>query len=81
MNNRREFLGVVFTGCCLSGNLRGQARRQVTVAGRRIRTIDIHAHLIVPEATALMGVKTAADNASVMAPERLKTMDEWGTDM
>jgi aminocarboxymuconate-semialdehyde decarboxylase len=93
MNNRRQFLkdaaaatGVVFTGCCLQDRLRAQpkaatARRQVSVGGRRIRTIDIHAHLIVPEATALMGVKTEPANASVMAPERLKTMDEWGTDM
>ena len=89
MTNRREFLreaGVIFTGCSLLGrsavaqNGNGK-RRVVTVGGRRVRTIDIHAHVIIPEATALMGVKTTPDNASVMAPERFARMDEWGTDM
>src|SRR5689334_8609737 len=92
MTNRREFLkdtaaaGAIFTACGLRRplralNTRPAARRQVTVGGRRIRTIDIHAHVIVPEATALMGVKTDPTNASVMAPERFARMDEWGTDM
>ena len=94
MTNRREFLkeaaataGVVFTGCgLLNRRLGGQVgnagrRRKVMVGGRPVRTIDIHAHVIVPEATALLGVKTAPDNASVMAPGRFQTMDEWGTDM
>src|SRR5438477_13167986 len=92
MANRRQFLkgaaaaGVVFTGCGLSRPVWAQngnatTRRQVAVGGRPIRTIDIHSHVIVPEATALMGVKTAPTNASVMAPERFARMDEWGTDM
>src|SRR5690348_6909934 len=92
MTDRREFLkdvaaatGVVFTTCLprLSHAQNGGAkkRRQVSVGGRRVRTIDIHAHVIVPEATALMGVKTEPTNESVMAPARFDTMDEWGTDM
>ena len=92
MTNRRQFLkeaaaGVVFTGCHLTaGHLHAQSgpapkRREVMVGGRRIRTIDIHAHVIIPEATALMGTKTAPGNASVMAPTRFERMDEWGTDL
>src|SRR5579871_4181535 len=91
MTNRRKFLqdaaamGVLFTGCALTQRrARAQAaskRRVVTVGGQRIRTIDIHAHVIIPEATELMGVKTAPTNASVMQPARFDTMDEWGTDM
>ena len=94
MTDRRQFFkgaaaaaGVVFTGCSLmERRLKAQSgdtgrRRQVTVGGRRVRTIDIHAHVIVPEATALMGTKTAPDNPSVMAAERFDRMDEWGTDM
>jgi aminocarboxymuconate-semialdehyde decarboxylase len=46
-----------------------------------VKTIDIHAHVIVPEATALMGVTTAPTDASVMAPARFDRMDEWGIDM
>jgi aminocarboxymuconate-semialdehyde decarboxylase len=94
MTNRRQFLknaGVVFTGCHLMNQyLHAQPaaapkKRQVTVGGRRIRTIDIHAHVVVPEATALLGRKTPADDAGIMdgtmASERFARMDEWGTDM
>lgn len=88
MTNRRQFLkeaaaaGVLFTGCGLRAqNGSGGPRRQVSVGGRRVRTIDIHAHVVIPEATELMGVKTAPDNASVMDPKRFATMGEWGTDM
>ena len=94
MNHRRQFLkeaaaaGVVFTGCSLlpsRSTAQAQARRQVMVGGRRIRTIDIHAHVVVPEATQLLGVTTAPTDASVMGPSqtpvRFKTMDRWGTDM
>lgn len=89
MTNRRSFLkaaaaaGVVFAGCGLMRAQNGSAkkRRQVSVGGKRVRTIDIHAHVIIPEATAMMGVKTEPTNASVMASERFATMDEWGTDM
>jgi aminocarboxymuconate-semialdehyde decarboxylase len=94
MVDRRQFLkdiasaaGVVFTGChLLSPALRAQPsatarRREVRVAGRRVRTIDIHAHVVIPEATALMGVITRPEEATVMGPKRFATMDEWGTDM
>jgi aminocarboxymuconate-semialdehyde decarboxylase len=93
MPTRRRFLGdaaVVFTGChLLCGRLRAQPpaakpapkRREVSVGGRRVKTIDIHAHVIIPEATALMGAKTAPTDASVMGPARFERMDEWGTDM
>jgi len=65
----------------LGGQEGGKKRREVNVGGQRVRTIDIHAHVIIPEATALMGVTTATTNASVIAPARFNTMDEWGTDM
>src|SRR4029077_16101528 len=93
MKNRRQFIkdaasmGVVFTGCGLAGNrLTAQSgaapkRRQVTVGGRRVKVIDVHSHVIIPEATALMGVKTAPENASVLAPTRFERMDEQGIDM
>jgi aminocarboxymuconate-semialdehyde decarboxylase len=93
MTNRRQFLrnaGVVFTGCHLmKERLQAQPaapkKRQVTVGGRRIRTIDIHAHVVIPEATALLGRKTGASDASIidgaMAADRFARMDEWGTDM
>jgi aminocarboxymuconate-semialdehyde decarboxylase len=94
VTNRRQFIrdaaasaGVVFTGCnLLSHHLGAQSgaapsKRQVMVGGRRVRTIDIHAHVIIPEATAMMGVTTPPNDPSVMASKRFEVMDEWGTDM
>jgi len=97
MPNRRQFLkdaaataGVVFTGCHLL-NRKAHAqtatagRRPVMVGGRRVITIDVHAHVIVPEAEALMGIKTPSADASViegsMMADRFQRMDEWRTDM
>jgi aminocarboxymuconate-semialdehyde decarboxylase len=92
MASRRQFLkdtaaGFVFTGCCLAGRKLGAQppnppkRRDVMVGGRRVKTIDIHAHVVVPEAAALMGTTTAPDNPALILPERFDRMAEWGTDM
>src|SRR5260370_14689682 len=84
-------VGVRFRGCNgVDYQLHAQPapakkKRQVMVGGRRVKTIDVHAHVIVLRATALMGRKTEPDNAAVMgggmATERFARMDEWGTDM
>jgi aminocarboxymuconate-semialdehyde decarboxylase len=88
MPNRREFLkaGIAFTGCGLLGFAQqpsGQAprRRQVVVSGRRVKTVDVHAHCVVPEATELMGRPTSPQDPLVLMPERLRHMDEQGIDM
>jgi aminocarboxymuconate-semialdehyde decarboxylase len=94
---RRELMkdaaaaGIVFVGCGLQGAVGGaqaQARRrEVVVNGRRVKTVDVHAHCAVPEAMALMGLKVTGQpnlpNALVMtqAAERLRAMDEQGIDV
>jgi len=83
MTTRREFVagGIAFVGCSLFPHAHAQVRRrEVVVAGKRIRTIDVHAHAIIPEAQSLMKQKAAPDYASTMA-ERLQRMDEQGIDM
>ena len=83
MTTRRELLaaGVAFVGCSLLPQAHAQVqRREVRIAGKRIRTIDVHAHAIIPEAQALMKQKSAPAYASTMA-ERLKRMDEQGIDL
>ena len=83
MTTRREFVagGIAFVGCSLFPHAHAQVRRrEVVVAGKRVRTIDVHAHAIIPEAQSLMKQKAAPDYASTMA-ERLKRMDEQGIDM
>ena len=79
MTSRREF--VLFVGCALIPQAHAQARRrEVRVAGRPIKTIDVHAHCVIPEAEALMKHK-AAPAYAVTWEERLKRMDAQGIEM
>ena len=82
VSSRRAFLSTIgFVACPL---LRGQSasagRRGVSVGGRKTKTIDIHAHCVIPEAAELMG-NPAPPPDQVMRPERLRIMDEQGIDM
>ena len=45
-----------FVSCGGAGRPRGQ-RREVVVNGRRVKTVDVHAHCAVPAAMALLGIK------------------------
>jgi aminocarboxymuconate-semialdehyde decarboxylase len=91
MTNRREILrhaagaatGLAFIGCGLSSPALAQApqrRREVVVNGKRVRTVDVHAHCHVPEANALMGLKVQPPSL-VVSPERIEAMDEQGIDI
>ncbi len=60
----------------------GPRRRQVVVGGRRVKTIDVHAHCAVPEAMALMGLTVSPSSLLMARPaERLRAMDEQGIDV
>ncbi len=67
-----------------SSSPRGE-RREVVVGGRRVKTIDIHAHCIIPEAQALLGLQTPTTRfgrgIDDVGPQRLKVMDEQGIDV
>jgi len=84
--DRREFIktGIAFVGCSLLGAAHAQtgkpARREVLVSGKRVKTIDVHAHVAIPEAMALMGMKVAPQTL-VMGEDRIRAMDEQGIDM
>src|SRR6202047_2789681 len=88
MANRREMLGhaagavLAFIGCGLSpaSAQAPRRRRQVVVNGRRVRTVDVHAHCHVPEANALMGVKVQPPSL-VISPEPIRAMDDQGIDI
>ncbi len=100
MSTRREFLtdaagavaGIAFVGCGLlsAAPARAQARRrEVMVGGRRVKTVDVHAHCVVPEALALMGLKFGSPGTNLppvldtaaAAAERMRAMDEQGIDV
>jgi aminocarboxymuconate-semialdehyde decarboxylase len=83
---RREFLGagIAFVGCSLLDAALAQSgkpvHREVLVSGKRVKTIDVHAHVAIPEAMALMGMKVAPQSL-VMGEDRIRAMDEQGIDM
>jgi aminocarboxymuconate-semialdehyde decarboxylase len=77
--------GIAFVGCpqISGGSDRPQARRrEVVVSGRRVKTVDVHAHCSVPEAMALMGLDVSPP-ALLMAnaADRIRAMDEQGIDV
>lgn len=93
MTTRRDFIGgmtgamagVAFVGCELMHTTHAHAqpaprRREVVVNGRRVKTVDVHAHCAFPDAMALMGLKVNPE-ALVMGTERIKAMDEQGIDV
>jgi aminocarboxymuconate-semialdehyde decarboxylase len=99
MTTRRDFLkgsaaaagGVVFCSCGLlhAAQAQGAASRQklpVMVAGKRVRTIDVHAHCVIPEASKLLGPAPPAtvrggDEAVIEVDKRLAAMDAQAVDM
>ncbi len=98
MTTRRSFLkgaaatGIAFCGCTMLDTARAQLgpkRLPVMVNGKRVKTIDVHAHCFFHEALALMGddasrvvpqVKGAQEHFIVLE-ERLRGMDAQGIDM
>jgi len=92
MNTRREFLeeagavaGVAFVGCNLVSATAAQGqtrRREVVVNGRRVKTVDVHAHCSIPEAMALVGRKVEPRTLLMSQPaDRIRAMDEQGIDV
>jgi len=77
--------GVAFVGCDLQAGPAATSkprRREVVIDGRRVKTVDVHAHCAVPAAMALMGMKVAP-HALLMSDTagRLQAMDEQGIDV
>jgi aminocarboxymuconate-semialdehyde decarboxylase len=57
----------------------------VTIGGRRIRVIDVHAHCVVPVTDIVKGSPLArsggGSGSSILGPERLQVMDQQGLDV
>jgi aminocarboxymuconate-semialdehyde decarboxylase len=98
MPDRRQFLkevagaaGIAFVGCRLSASAqpaRPPTRRAVTVKGRRIKTVDVHAHCAVADAIELLrrpAASPAGDQPLLLdaqsLAQRLKTMDAQGIEV
>ena len=97
MTDRRQFLQhsatlcfVSCAGVALPGCATTTGRREVAVSGKRVRTIDMHAHCAIPAAQAAAGearlAKLLPQNVSYpglreVAEQRLAAMDAHGIDM
>src|SRR5438105_3990735 len=59
-------------------------RRQVMIGGRRAKVIDVHAHCVIPEAYALLGLKVdehRGPGIGEVGARRIAEMDTQGIDM
>src|SRR5688500_10274313 len=56
-------------------------RREVTVDGRRVKTIDVHAHCEVEGIREMMGGRAATNRSLIIGPSRLRDMDAQGIDV
>lgn len=102
MTTRRDFLktgvgvaaGIVFCSCGLlqSAHAQQPARQKlpVMVNGKRVKTIDVHSHCVIPEARALLGDESnkpkpppvrGAEEAVIKVDQRLAAMDSQAVDM
>jgi aminocarboxymuconate-semialdehyde decarboxylase len=62
----------------------GGARKQVIVGGKRVRVVDIHAHLVVPKSGELLAgtnVKGDYPMNQILGPNRIAAMDARGIDV
>lgn len=79
--------GLIFTGCSMTNTAAtpaGGRRRQVMVGGKRVKTIDVHAHCVVAEALALLGQTVEEQRGpgiGDVGSRRLAEMDEQGIDI
>ncbi|HSQ05524.1 MAG TPA: amidohydrolase family protein [Burkholderiales bacterium] len=83
--------GLIFTGCnatnaapAQGGAEPGGRRRQVLVNGRRVKSIDVHCHCVIPKALDLLGLKLEAQRGPGLGEvglRRIREMDEQGIDV
>jgi len=93
--NRRNFLlsAAAATGSAyfvgglgrpsLAAQAQGGVRKQVMVGGKRVRVVDIHAHLVIPKSGELLagsGVKGDYPPNQILGPNRIAAMDARGID-
>ena len=98
MTSRRNFLagaaGVAFCSCGLLDAAHAQApganrRQAVSVNGRQVKTIDVHAHCVFREVVPLLGndariltpAVRGADEAFIEVEKRFAAMDQQKVDM
>jgi aminocarboxymuconate-semialdehyde decarboxylase len=85
----RSFDDIIFESCTVADasqvhSAPGGRRRHVMVGGKRVKTIDVHAHCLFAEAVAFAtepNRETTRPGMLGQIPERLEAMDQQGIDM
>ena len=91
MSNRRKFLQTMACASA-SGIMLGQfpisaaqgVRREVFIAGRRVKIVDIHAHCEIKAVEQVVSgtpLEMTVRDARILGSQRLEMMDEWGIDI
>ncbi|MGH9679893.1 MAG: amidohydrolase family protein, partial [Candidatus Acidiferrales bacterium] len=86
------FGGNAFAGSPFQGAMSGAAgsgtRREVSIGGRRLKVVDIHAHCIIPEVAEVVKgtpfetiAASRAHGPLVMGPDRIRAIDVMGVDI
>jgi aminocarboxymuconate-semialdehyde decarboxylase len=92
--------GIMMVGCGVlaparasapgSGPAASPARTPLVLAGAAVKTVDVHAHCVIPEALAVMGIDVfdiyprtmkGGQECMIVIDERLAAMDAQGVDM
>jgi aminocarboxymuconate-semialdehyde decarboxylase len=90
MANRRDFLKTVAgtaAGMYVAGHgssaVEAQGRRQVSIAGKRVRVVDIHSHATVVETDAVLKGTAYAEQGGgrPLGPDRVALIDKQGIDI
>jgi aminocarboxymuconate-semialdehyde decarboxylase len=69
-------------GAGSSGHVQSQDRREVVINGKRVKTVDVHAHCIVPEAAQVINHPLEAPGLLwANVGDRLDQMDKTGVDV
>jgi aminocarboxymuconate-semialdehyde decarboxylase len=83
--SRREFMKLCAAGVFLQTPV---PRRQVTIDGRRVPVVDIHAHCVIPVEPLLTGTPLAGRGgpqgglaSTILGPDRIALMDAQGVDI
>ena len=75
----------VGTGTAVIANQSQSPRREVMLAGRRVKVIDVHAHCVIPVSDIVKGTPLAnvggGGGNNILGPQRLQIMDGQGVDV
>jgi aminocarboxymuconate-semialdehyde decarboxylase len=84
--------GRAFAASALQGGAAAPAeaakRREVSIAGKRVKVVDVHAHCVIPEVWDIVKDTSLAASAggrargpNVMGPDRIRAIDQLGIDV